>query len=81
MYYMALQSTMSKPNEDLFHDSHLQLQEQMRNPIAFYTKMKGDIMYLQQALRQSDAKEFFSSRHQRSQQTCGLQQLDTAKKL
>ena len=42
----------------LFHDSHLELQERMRNPIAFHAKMMGDIMYLQQALRQSDAKEF-----------------------
>jgi hypothetical protein len=29
----------------------------MRNPIAFHTKLMGDIMYLQQALRQPDAKE------------------------
>jgi hypothetical protein len=48
---------MSKTDEDLFHDSYLQLQEQMRNPIAFHAEMMGDIMYLQQALRQSDAKE------------------------
>jgi hypothetical protein len=30
----------------------------MRNPIAFHAEMMGDIMYLEQALRQSDAKEF-----------------------
>jgi hypothetical protein len=28
------------------------------NPIAFHTEMMGDTMYLQQALRQPDAKEF-----------------------
>jgi hypothetical protein len=49
---------MSKTDEDFFHDSHLQLQEQMRNPVAFHTEMMGDIMYLQQALRQPDEKEF-----------------------
>jgi hypothetical protein len=30
----------------------------MRNPIAFHAEMMGDIMYLNQALQQSDAKEF-----------------------
>jgi hypothetical protein len=30
----------------------------MRNPITFYAEMMGDIMYLQQALGQPDAKEF-----------------------
>jgi hypothetical protein len=58
MHCMALQSTMQKSIEDLFHDSHLQLQERMRNPVAFNAKMMGDIVYLQQVLRQQDAKEF-----------------------
>jgi hypothetical protein len=44
--------------EDLFHDSRLELQECMRNPIAFHAESMGHIMYLQQALRQPDAKEF-----------------------
>ncbi len=30
----------------------------MRNPVAFHTEMMGDVMYLQQALSQPDAKEF-----------------------
>jgi hypothetical protein len=30
----------------------------MRNPIVFHAEMMGDIMYLQQALGQPDAKEF-----------------------
>jgi hypothetical protein len=55
---MAHQSTLSETNEDLFHDTHLELQEQMQNPIAFHAEMMGDILYLQQALRQPDAKEF-----------------------
>jgi hypothetical protein len=58
MHYMALQSNMSKTDEDLFHNSHLQLLEQMRNPVTFHAEMMGDIMCLQQALRQPDAKEF-----------------------
>jgi hypothetical protein len=33
IHCMSSQATMSKTDEDLFHDSHLQLQEQMRNPI------------------------------------------------
>jgi hypothetical protein len=53
-----VESTMGETVEDLFHDAHLELQELMRNPIAFHAKMMGDIMYLQQAIRQSDAKEF-----------------------
>ncbi len=55
---MAHQSTFEETNEDLFHDAHLELQEWMQNPIAFHAEMMGDIMYLQQALRQHDAKEF-----------------------
>jgi hypothetical protein len=58
MHYMSSQATTGKTDEDLFHDSHLQLQERMRNPIAFHAEMMGDIMYLQQALKQLDAKEF-----------------------
>jgi hypothetical protein len=58
MHYMASQATTGDMDEDLFHDAHLQLQERMRNPIAFHAEMMGDIMYLQQALKQPDAKEF-----------------------
>jgi hypothetical protein len=56
---MASQATTGNTDEDHFHDTHLQLQERMRNPIAFHAKMMGDTMYLQQALKQSDVKEFF----------------------
>ncbi len=59
MHYMASQATTGNTGEDLFHDAHLQLQEHMRNPIAFHAEMMGDIMYLQQALKQPNAKEFF----------------------
>jgi hypothetical protein len=58
MHYMSSQATTSKTDEDLSHDSHLQLQEWARNPIAFHAEMMGDIMYLQQVLRQPSAKEF-----------------------
>jgi hypothetical protein len=58
MHHMAHQSTIDKTNEDLFHDAHLELQERMLNPIAFHAEMMGDILYLQQVLRQHDAKEF-----------------------
>ncbi len=58
MHHLAQQSTLSETNEDLFHDAHLELQERMRNPIAFHKEMMGDILYLQQALRQPDEKEF-----------------------
>jgi hypothetical protein len=58
MHYMASQATTVNIDEDLFHDADLQLQEHMRNPIAFHAKMMGDIMYLQQALKQAYAKEF-----------------------
>lgn len=58
MHYMANKSLIGETPEDLFHDAHLELQERTRNPIAFHAKMMGDIMYLNQALRQPDAKEF-----------------------
>jgi hypothetical protein len=46
MHHVACQSVIGETDEDLFHDAHLELQERMRNPIAFHTKMMGDIMYL-----------------------------------
>jgi hypothetical protein len=58
MHYMASQATTGDTDEDLFHDAHLQLQERMRNPIAFHAEMMGDIMYLHQALKQPNAKKF-----------------------
>jgi len=58
LYHVAHESTMDETVEDIFHDAHLELQERMRNPIAFHTEMMGDVMYLQQAIRQSDAKDF-----------------------
>jgi hypothetical protein len=61
MHYMVSQSIMSKTIEDLFHDSHLQIQEQTRNPAAFNPEMIGDIIYLQQAFRQPDAKKFLQA--------------------
>ncbi len=61
MHHMAHQSTLSETNEDLFHNAHLELQERMRNPIGFHAEMMGDILYLQQALRQPDAKEFMQA--------------------
>ena len=58
LHHVAHESITGETAEDLFHDSHLELQERMRNPIAFHAEMMGDIMYLNQALQQSDAKEF-----------------------
>jgi hypothetical protein len=58
MHYMALQSLMGETDEDLFHDAHLELQERVRNPIAFHAEMMGDIMYYHQALKQPDASQF-----------------------
>jgi hypothetical protein len=55
MCYMASQATTDDTDEDLFHDAYLQLQEHMRNLIAYHAEMMGDIMYLQQALKQPDA--------------------------
>ncbi len=58
MHYMASQATTGDTDEDLFHDAHLQLQEHMRIPIAFHAEIMGDMMYLQQVLKQPNAKEF-----------------------
>jgi hypothetical protein len=43
---------------DCLHNSHLDLQDCMRHPITFLAEMMVDIMYLHQALRQPDAREF-----------------------
>ncbi len=57
MHYMASQA-VCKQDYDRLHDSHLDLQDCMRHPIAFLAEMMGDVMYLHQALRQPDSKEF-----------------------
>ncbi len=61
LHHMAHQSTLSETDEDLFHDTHLELQEQTQNPIVFHAEMMGEFMYLQQALRQHGAKEFMQA--------------------
>ncbi len=60
MHYMAdvSEAYLNETPEDLFHDQHLYLQEQMRNPIAFHAEMMGDIMYYHQARQQPDAHQF-----------------------
>ncbi len=57
MHYMASQA-MCKHDYDRLHNSHLDLQDCMRHPIAFLAEMIGDVMYLHQALRQPDSREF-----------------------
>ncbi len=57
MHYMASQAVCEHDYERL-HDSHLDIQDQMRHPIAFLAEMMGDIMYPHQVLRQPDAREF-----------------------
>ncbi len=60
MHYMSNVSKayLNETLEDVFHDQHLDLQEQMRNPIAFCAEMMGNIMYYHQALQQPDAHQF-----------------------
>jgi hypothetical protein len=57
MHYMASQA-VCKHDYDRLHNSHLDFQDHMRHPIAFLAEMIGDVMYLYQALRQPDSKEF-----------------------
>jgi hypothetical protein len=57
MHYMASQA-ICEHDYDHLHDSHLDLQDCMRHPIAFLAEMMGDIMYLHKALCQPDAREF-----------------------
>ncbi len=63
MHYMSAHTTTAcdsdgQTNEDLKHTEHLSLQDCMSHPIAFHAEMMGDIMYLNQALRQPDANQF-----------------------
>jgi hypothetical protein len=49
---------MDETIEDLFCNSHLELQGWMQNSIAFHDEIMGGVMYLQKALSQPDAKKF-----------------------
>jgi hypothetical protein len=57
MHYMASQA-VCKHDYNHLYDSHLDLQDRIRHPIAFFAEMMGDIMYLHQALCRPDAREF-----------------------
>jgi hypothetical protein len=57
MHYLVSQAVCEHDYNHL-HDSHLDLQDCMRHPITFLAEMMGDIMYLHQALRQPDSREF-----------------------
>ncbi len=58
---MANQSIETPTWEELEHDQHLELQEQMRHPIAFHAEMMGDIMHMHQTIQQPDAAEFIKT--------------------
>ncbi len=59
MYYMASCAIAPSTSDyDAFHDWHLDLQDRICQPIAFHAEMMGEIMYLNQALKQPDADEF-----------------------
>ena len=57
MHYMALLS-ICEIDYATKHDQHLELQERMQRPIVFLSEMMGDIMYLHQALKQPDSRQF-----------------------
>jgi hypothetical protein len=57
MHYMASKAVYKHDYKQL-QDSHLDLQDCMSHPITFLAEMMGGIMYLHQALRQPDAREF-----------------------
>jgi hypothetical protein len=57
MHYMSSQAVWEHDYDHL-HDSHLDLQDRMPHPIAFLAEMMGVVMYLHQALRQPDFREF-----------------------
>jgi len=57
MHYMASQAMCEHDYKRLLN-SHLDFKECMHHPVEFLAEMMGDIMYLHQALRQPDAREF-----------------------
>ncbi len=57
MHYMASQA-VCEHDYDRLHNSHHDLQDCMCHPIVFLAEMMGNGMYLHQALRQPDSKEF-----------------------
>ena len=69
LHHVAHESITGETDEDLFHDSHLELQERMRNPIPF---LMGDIMYLNQIASTVRREGIHTSCCQGSQWTRGL---------
>ena len=57
MHYMAARA-VTEHDYDRAHDENLSLQDHMRHPIAFLSKMLGNTMHLHQALRQPNSCQF-----------------------
>ena len=63
MHYMSQCATTAGTDngqtaDHQLHDEHLALQDCMSNPIAYHAEMMGNIMYLNQALKQPDTSSF-----------------------
>ncbi len=58
-YYAAMQAELhAGMTPDKLHDYHLDLQDRMRNPVAFHAEMMGDIMYYSQAMKQEASDQW-----------------------
>ena len=73
---------LGESDEDCEHTAHLDLQDRMRHPVAFWSEMCGDVMHFGQAQQQPDSRQFVESvikeinRHVKNQkiQACQAQQ-------
>ena len=54
-------NNLGELDNDQEHTKHLEIQDRMRYPVAFWSEMCGDIMYFAQAIRQPDCREFVES--------------------
>jgi hypothetical protein len=52
---------LGEPDEDCGHTAHLDLQDRMRHPVAFWSELCGDVMHFGQALQQPDSRQFVES--------------------
>jgi len=52
---------LGESDKDCEHTAHLDLQDRMRHPVAFWSEMCGDVMHFGQALQQPDSRQFVES--------------------
>ncbi len=60
-FEVTFDKDLEESDDDQEYTKHLDIQDRMRHPMAFWSEMCGDVMYFAQAMRQPNHREFVES--------------------